>query len=444
LSEELEFDPQDTEIAPQPGPQTILLAATDCQEIFFGGALMAGKSYALGLALEAQHQRHGGAVSGIIIRQSVPELADLIKTFTEILEPFGWEYRIGQRTFKHPDGAECRMRHLQDEKDIKKFWGHQYSFIGIDEMGDMGEKTFNLIQRLRAARLRSPKGVKVQFVATGNPCGAGHKLCKERYIDPAPPFTPFKDPRSKHNIIFIPGKMENNIKALLGDPEYRERCQSMGPQWYVDALVNGDWSISPEGNLFHREWFNNRFHLDKPPIFLFKVISWDTAFKTTKDSAESACTVWGVTESGFYLLEAWSAKVEFPALKRKAQDIHNSHSPVLYNFIEDKASGPTLVQSLKDETTIPLKAIKVDGDKQRRAFAITPYFESGRVFLPYSAPWLDKYIEQLCSFPAPTGFADLVDSTSQGINEIIKIKKRREKFGVNNNVVNLPVSIYGV
>lgn len=119
------FDDQETGIGPQPGPQTILLACT-AQEVFFGGALGSGKSYALGLALEARHQRYGGKISAIVFRQTSPELEDLIKTFTEILEPFGWEWRAGKRKFVHPDGAECRMRHCESERDVKKYWGHQY------------------------------------------------------------------------------------------------------------------------------------------------------------------------------------------------------------------------------------------------------------------------------------------------------------------------------
>lgn len=437
---EVAFDSFDTEIGPQPGPQTILLA-TNAQEVFFGGALASGKSYALGLALEAQHQRYGGRISGIVLRQSVPELEDLIKTFKEILEPFGWEYFVGRKTFKHPSGAECRMRHLEDETDVRKYWGHQYTFMAVDELGDFPEKSFAAVQKLRAARLRSAHGIPIQFIGTGNPCGVGHKFCKERYIDPAPPFTPFKDPRSKHDIIYIPGKMENNIKMLLSDPGYRERCMSLGPQWYVDALINGDWSLSPEGNMFHREWFNNRFDLEHPPKFLFKVVSWDTAFKTTKDSARSAAVALGLAENGVYLLHAWAGKVEFPELKRKAQDVHNMILPN-DNWIEDKASGQSLFQSLKEDTTMPLKAIKVDGDKIRRAFASTPYFESGKFFVPKSAPWLDEYIDELCSFPAPTKFADYVDATSQGLTQLMKIKNKFDRL--NRKIVPFTGSMWSL
>lgn len=421
------FDDQETGIGPQPGPQTILLAC-QAEEIFFGGALGAGKSYALGLALEAQHQRYGGKVSGICLRQSVPELDDLIKTFKEILEPFGWEYLTGKKVFRHPDGAECRMRHLEDSGDVRKYWGHSYSIMLYDELGDCGEELFNAVQKLRAARLRSASGIPVSFIATGNPCGAGHRFCKQRYVDPAPPFVPHKDLLSKHNIIFIPGRMENNIKMLMNDPTYRDRCKSMGPGWYVTALTEGDWTISPEGSLIHREWFSNRFDLENPPKFWFKVISWDTAFKTTKDSARSAATIWGAADNGFYLLYAWADKVEFPELKRKSIDLYGSNLPCNWVWIEDKASGQSLEQSLKEETSMPIKAIKVDGDKLRRAFAMTPLFESGKIFVPNIAPWLDEYIEELCSFPAPTGFSDYVDSTSQALTQLMKVKKKIDFF----------------
>ena len=435
-----EFDDYGSGIAPQPGPQTILLAC-DAEEIFFGGALGAGKSYALGLVMEAQHQRFGSKVSGICFRQSVPELDDLIKTFKEILEPFGWEYLVGKKTFRHPDGAECRMRHLEDANDVKKYWGHSYTAMFFDEMGDCGEDLFNAIQKLRAARLRSAHGIKTKFVGTGNPCGAGHRFCKERYIDPSPPFKPFKDHRSKHNIIFIPGHMANNVKMLMNDPDYKERCKSMGPDWYVKALIDGDWSISPEGNMFSRIWFHNTFDLHNPPKFYYKVISLDTAFKTTKDSARTAATIWGAAENGFYLLHAWAEKVEFPALKRKSQVLYDAFSPCNYVWIEDKASGQSLVQSLKEDTNMPVRAIVVDGDKLRRAFAVTPYFESGKIFMPQSAPWLNEYVEELCSFPAPTGYSDYVDSTSQALTQLMKVKKRMDYFK-QSNVVTFNESIF--
>lgn len=437
------FNMYDTEIGPQPGPQTILLASSSIPEVFFGGALGAGKSYALALDFERQHQEYGGRVSGIVLRMSVPELDDLIKTFRRVLEPFGWEYKVGKKTFVHADGAECRMRHCETDEDVRKYWGHAYTWMGVDELGDMPERTFNSIMKLRTARLRSAQGVPIRFVATGNPCGAGHKYCKERYITPADPFTPFKNEKTGHAMIYIPGRMENNVLMLQNDPDYRTRLQDLGPQWYIDALTNGDWTKDPEGNMFHREWFNNTYDPSVLPNFEFIAASWDTAFKTTKESARSACTVWGATKNLIYLLYAYAEKIEFPQLVRKATDIHLAWN-CNYTWVEDKASGQSLTPTLKSETRIPVRAIKVDGDKQRRAFACTPFYESGKILLPKSATWRNEYVDELCAFPAPTGYSDYVDSSSQGVTEINKILKRMDRFSNRANVIPIKGSVYNV
>ena len=433
-----DFNDYGTGIGPQAGPQTILLAAADIEEVFFGGALGAGKTAGLCLDFERHHQQNG-KITGMALRMSVPELDDMIAKFKDLLEPFSWEFLEGRKVFKHPDGSVLRMRHCEDERDVRKYWGFEYQWLGVDELGDMPDKTCKAIQKLRAARLRSSTGAKIRFVATGNPCGPGHTYCKTRYIDPAPAFTPFRDPESGHSMIFIPGHMRDNILMTQNDPNYKNRCKSMGPRWYVEALIEGDWQKSPEGGLFHREWMNNRFHLHSPPKFIYTANSWDTAFQKTKDSARSALTTWGLTETGFYLLYGFAAQLEFPELEKKAEDIWNANH-ASNNWIENRASGQSLIQTLKRNKIMPFKAIDVDQDKLRRAFAVTSYFESGRVFLPYDAPWLDEYIEEMCSFPAPTAFADYVDSTSQAITELVKVEKRMKRF--MSNVVNLRSPIF--
>ena len=84
-------------------------------------------------------------------------------------------------------------------------------------------------------------------------------------------------------------------------------------------------------------------------------------------------------------------------------------------LVEDKASGQSLIQELKRDTRAPILPVKVDSDKQSRVYSVTALIESGRVYLPNSAPWLHDYIEELSSFP--TGeHDDQVDSTTQALN----------------------------
>lgn len=77
-----------------------------------------------------------------------------------------------------------------------------------------------------------------------------------------------------------------------------------------------------------------------------------------------------------------------------------------------------MIQELKRDTRLPILAIKVDSDKVSRAYAVTPSIETGRVFLPESAPWLADYIDSLASFPN-AAHDDDVDSTTQALNYLI-------------------------
>jgi hypothetical protein len=50
-----------------------------------------------------------------------------------------------------------------------------------------------------------------------------------------------------------------------------------------------------------------------------------------------------------------------------------------------------------------------------RAHAVTPLIETGKVFLPEMARWLNSFIDERASFPAGVR-DDTVDSTTQAVN----------------------------
>jgi predicted phage terminase large subunit-like protein len=56
-------------------------------------------------------------------------------------------------------------------------------------------------------------------------------------------------------------------------------------------------------------------------------------------------------------------------------------------------------------------------DKILRLCAQTAEFESGRVLLPRSAPWLDVYVRELTTFPG-SKYDDQVDSTAQALDHL--------------------------
>jgi phage terminase large subunit-like protein len=84
-------------------------------------------------------------------------------------------------------------------------------------------------------------------------------------------------------------------------------------------------------------------------------------------------------------------------------------------LVEDRASGQSLIQELRNETSLPVLPVSVDRDKVTRAQAVTPMVEAGRVFLPASAAWVADYLDELSSFPAAP-HDDQVDSTTMALN----------------------------
>ena len=83
---------------------------------------------------------------------------------------------------------------------------------------------------------------------------------------------------------------------------------------------------------------------------ILKIVqSWDTTFKDKETNDFSVCTTWVVGLSGYYLIDLWRDRVEFPELKRKCNELYAIHNPTEV-LIEDKASGQSLIQELQRET----------------------------------------------------------------------------------------------
>lgn len=152
------------------------------------------------------------------------------------------------------------------------------------------------------------------------------------------------------------------------------------------------------------------------PVFKHIVQSWDTAFKEGEENDYSVCLTLGVLDNGFYVINRWKQRVDFPELEKTAIELANIYSPTLM-LVEDKASGQSLIQSLKKRTKLPIKAVKVDRDKIARMYAVSPIIEAGNFYLPEGEPWVQDYVEQITKFPGMQHDDD-VDATTQALLEL--------------------------
>lgn len=165
------------------------------------------------------------------------------------------------------------------------------------------------------------------------------------------------------------------------------------------------------GGLIKTSWFRRYRAAPAAPKLI--VQSWDTAHKPGLDNDPSVCGTFVETEGGFALREVYRARLDFPDLTRAALSLAARDQPHAI-LIEDKASGQSLIQALKRETTLPVVAIRPLGDKLSRMAAASAAIEAGRILLPESAPWLADYELELSLFPN-AAHDDQADMTSQFI-----------------------------
>lgn len=229
----------------QPGPQSSAITAKFIDELFFGGARGGGKSdYLLGDFLS--DVRYGAAWRGIIFRKTYNELEELQIRARELFPDTGAVYKSAtsaefqfSNCWYWPNGATLKMRYLEHERDADGYQGHQYTWIGFDELTN--HATPYGYNKLKAC-LRNSSGIHGRIRSGGNPGGKGHIWVKARFIDVAPPYMPYEDKETGLTRCFIPSKVTDN-KYLRDNKQYIALLKSSGSVELVKAWLDGDWDV---------------------------------------------------------------------------------------------------------------------------------------------------------------------------------------------------------
>lgn len=239
---------------------------------------------------------------------------------------------------------------------------------------------------------------------------------------------PKDDPRYVPNLSveqIATGKRTEQGKTLLGglmNPKVAvtEEYQALWPKRFGVAWLQKQRSLLGErdfeslyqqnpyvlgGNIVKDNWFKRYKAEDIQGMnFHALAIGVDTAFKAKAVNDYSVFSVGGITEAGdIYLLKVFREKLEFPDLKRKAIAINAAYRGMgLRGFwIEDNASGQSLIQELRANSGVPVLPWKPGAnDKVLRMTSVTPLIEGGRVFIPEEADWLEDWLAELVAFPS--------------------------------------------
>lgn len=173
----------------------------------------------------------------------------------------------------------------------------------------------------------------------------------------------------------------------------------------------------PEGGIIKRQWL--RYYSRRPEYLEQIILSFDCSFKDEKEAKSGpdyvVSQVWGKAGGNFYLLDQVKARLNFPDTVRLVLEMTAKWPQARAKLIEDKANGPAVISTLRDK--IPgLIPREPEGGKVARVNAVSPFFESGNVYLPNVeiAPWVQDYVEELVTFPHST-YDDQVDATSQAL-----------------------------
>lgn len=96
--------------------------------------------------------------------------------------------------------------------------------------------------------------------------------------------------------------------------------------------------------------------------------------------------------------------------------------------VEDKASGTGLIQDIKRDAKIPIKAIQRNTDKLTRVQDAMPYIESGYVMIPDNAPFVSDFIGECEAFTADNAHDhdDQIDPMCDAIDDMLASSRKAE------------------
>lgn len=278
VSEGLDFTatPKEREVifAPNPGPQTDFLAASE-REVLYGGAAGGGKSYAL-LADPMRYFANSNFM-GLILRRTNDELRELIwksqEIYTRAYPGAKWQEKKSQWVF--PSGARLWFTYLERDEDVLRYQGQAFSYIGFDELTQ--HPTPFAWDYMRSRLRTTDPALPVFMRATTNPGGPGHGWVKRMFIDPAPsgkafpaqdldtgevlryPDTHVHAGKALFYRRFIPATLKDNPYLFEGG-QYEANLLSL-PEMQRRQLLEGDWTIA-QGAAFPE--FRNSLHVVEP------------------------------------------------------------------------------------------------------------------------------------------------------------------------------------
>ena len=212
---------------------------------------------------------YGDFWRGIIFRRNYKHLDDIISKSKRWFNRSAQKPRFlaGSSSLKWvwPTGEELLFRAFEEEDDYWNYHGHEYPFIGWEELTSW--PSINCYESMRScSRSSFSSTAKIPAIpkltrSSTNPFGVGHNWVKNYFIDPAPYGKVVVTEEGTKRVCLFSSLKEN---PHLG-PEYLRTLLSITDKNKRKAWVEGSWDIT-SGGMFDDLWDAEKHVLTPFPI----------------------------------------------------------------------------------------------------------------------------------------------------------------------------------
>lgn len=352
------------------------------RECLYGGAAGGGKSEAL--------------LAGALQYVDVPDYAALLlrRTYSDLSLPGALMDRASDwltntpakwssvdKTWTFPSGATLTFGYLESEKDKYRYQSSEFQYIGFDELTQFSESQYTyMFSRLR--RLKRSR-VPIRMRSGSNPGGVGHEWVGNRFI--------------KGDKLFIPARLDDN--PHLDQEEYMESLSELDPITRKQ-LLEGDWSATPKGDLFNRDWFQI---VDDYPRDARLVRHWDLAATRAGKGSDPDYTVGlllGEKDGIYYVIDIQRMRgTPMEVERRVEQTAHLDGVDVVVSMEEEPGSSGKNTSSYYRRLLAgyTYKAVRPTGSKRTRASPVSSQAEAGNIKI-VRGRWNKAFLEELVMF----------------------------------------------
>jgi len=239
-----------------------------------------------------------------------------------------------------------------------------------------------------------------------------------------------RETRLNYNHICIPATIDGEVKPKKLENFYDENGlfweerfgqdvlddykKSLGSYGYAGQLMQTPTPL--DSGMIRQEWFKiDRYREDGVVNFVI-----DPAYTANQKNDPSALLAYIYKDNKWQIIDCTNVYKEFPDLVKFIPQwvTKNGYTNKSRIFVEPKASGKSIVQTLIRETGLNVREDKPPTkDKVARVADISATLESGRVGLLHGK-WNSEFLDQLTKFPSAK-HDDMVDCLVMAVNKEI-------------------------